>query len=480
MLDVVEIDAQQNPEIRERLPGLEEALDAGAMKRRFQSLLLEAGRGVIVDDCIRGKVHLGDDDCIVRYTLHLRGGLADATARVLVTCRVFGDETARRRSLEAALDLGVHVENNLGAQPSEIRVAEFESLSAVTYAFPIDPDLPSLVRATDSSEMRSLLGAAVMERVGSRGAIQRCDIEVAHYPRRYRCVLRFHIDPGPRHLVVYGKVAANDQALVEQMTADRLRQEFAQGPGISIKVPRYLAHIPELKLRVMEAVPGTPIIGQLIKEARPPVPGMKASPELDEAVDTCAAVLAAVHHADVGSDQTRDSNHEIKALRSDLDSIAALAPRFAAQIHELFEEVASRIEETEAMPLCFSHGDFTHSQVLFSGSDIALIDFDDVCQAEPALDLGQFCAYLLVAAAKVSRRNGFSDHIGVSLRNRFLNSYLSQAGISRPSVLRSRTMLYERLSLIRLALRSWRQIKPARVLTALSVLDAEETMNQRV
>jgi hypothetical protein len=475
MLDQVDLDAKESLGVRARLPGLDEALDVDAMMRRFKASFADTGSGRTVEDCVREKVHLDDNDCIVRYALQVREGLAGRAAPVLVTSRVFGDQAARMSYLAAALDLAAEAANSLETPRPQVPVVEFESLSAVAHAFPIDPHLPTLIQATDRSEMKRVLGHALLKGVGSNIAIERCDIEVAHYPRRHRCVLRYHVNPGPSHLVLYGKVASEDHGSLEQVTADRLRQELARGSGINVKLPRYLARVPELRLSVMEAVPGAPVIGALIKDKALGHPdGTSGSPRLEDALERCAGVLAAVHRADINSSRRRDPNDEIDALRNDLGAITALAPRLASQIQEMVEGVASRLKESEAMPLCFSHGDFTHSQILFDGSGTALIDFDDVCNAEPVLDLGQFCAYLLVAAHKAGRRSGTSNRLGIALRDRFLNCYVSQTGISDRGALVSRTLLYERLSLLRMALRGWRQLKPARVLAALSVLEAEE------
>src|SRR5918999_6361558 len=148
MLDLAELDAQQSSRVRARLPGLNEALDAAAMKRRFQAFFVHPRSGSTIEDCVRGKVHLGDNDCVVRYTLHVRDRRAGRSAPVLVTCRVFGGQSARMSYLAAALDLATQAANRLEIRRLEVPVVEFESLSVVVHAFPIDPDLPTLIQAT--------------------------------------------------------------------------------------------------------------------------------------------------------------------------------------------------------------------------------------------------------------------------------------------------------------------------------------------
>src|SRR3712207_8430077 len=60
----------------------------------------------------------------------------------------------------------------------------------------------------------------------------------------------------------------------------------------------------------------------------------------------------------------------------------------------LFRSLGEAAAECDPLPLVPSHGDLTPGQILFDGARPGLLDFDTVCQAEPALDLGQFLAYL--------------------------------------------------------------------------------------
>ena len=57
----------------------------------------------------------------------------------------------------------------------------------------------------------------------------------------------------------------------------------------------------------------------------------------------------------------------------------------------------------EPLPLTFSHGDYTYTELIFADSSCGLVDFDTSCQAEPALDLGQFLAYLRLTARKIQQ-----------------------------------------------------------------------------
>jgi hypothetical protein len=103
-----------------------------------------------------------------------------------------------------------------------------------------------------------------------------------------------------------------------------------------------------------------------------------------------------------------------------------------------------------------------------------LVDFDTVCQAEPALDLGQFLAYLRLAVLKA--HNGgetASTTVANQLCERFLNTYLIAAGYYRAESeqLHSRASVYEVVSLLRLAQHSWQKLKESRLEQVILVLE---------
>jgi len=110
--------------------------------------------------------------------------------------------------------------------------------------------------------------------------------------------------------------------------------------------------------------------------------------------------------------------------------------------------------------------------VMFQGPVTGLIDFDTVCQAEPALDLGQFLAYLRVLVSKAERSRGqVPGGLAAELGEAFLRVYAQAADVSDAGVLRRRVGAYETVSLVRMALRSWQQLKVDRLENVLGVLE---------
>ena len=120
-----------------------------------------------------------------------------------------------------------------------------------------------------------------------------------------------------------------------------------------------------------------------------------------------------------------------------------------------------------------SHGDYTHRQVMFGPGGSGVVDFDGLCLAEPALDLGHFCAYLRVACRKAGSSSATSTELADRLCDHFLNAY-AYAGVAGSrhadgAFLRERVAMYELISLARMALRSWLQLKAERTVRVLEV-----------
>jgi len=115
------------------------------------------------------------------------------------------------------------------------------------------------------------------------------------------------------------------------------------------------------------------------------------------------------------------------------------------------------------MPLRLCHGKFTYAQVFFDGDRVGLVNLDNVCQAEPALDLGQFLADLRTQARKNPRASSVPPALDDDLCERLLLEYATAVGAGDPARLRARATLHEVASLLRVALHGSQTFKPARL-----------------
>ncbi len=467
----LELDFPFGQTLATRFPGLRSAVDQDDMAALLQTALVGDDRNHVIEACTPGKAYVDVDECLIRFSLRLRHIDTGRRRTAVVTGRFFADSEASTAFFHERLEPLAGAPSRDDVASFRCSIARLDSVQAVVYAFPIDPDLPSLVDASDPARMTPVLGRLVRASLAPDLDVHDCDIAVAHYPRRHRCVIRYTVRGRRRgeesSIVTFGKVSDSDEPPMDGGVVDSLRREMG-GIQPHVRIPRFVGRVPELGLVVIEGIPGRPEIAPLLKaragDAR------RGGDSLDRAVETAGAVAARVHRCTARPRITRPVGREIAELRDELRFLERLDGVVAAGLSRRFSRIIEAAAETDR--LVFSHGDFTPSQILFGESEVGLIDFDNLCEAEPEMDLGQFSAYLGAAVVKAAPA-GQSD-LGGELRQRFLESYAKSAQISNSNGLRFRVGIYERLSLLRMAVRAWRQLKPARAAVALRALEGFE------
>jgi hypothetical protein len=112
--------------------------------------------------------------------------------------------------------------------------------------------------------------------------------------------------------------------------------------------------------------------------------------------------------------------------------------------------------------------------LIFDGHNGGLVDFDSICQAEPAQDLGHYLAYQRLNIIKDQDPDfPFAPEAIERLCALFLDTYIeiSKAWIPDEALLRGRVGIYELISLIRLALHSWEKMKGSRLKQTMALLE---------
>jgi hypothetical protein len=359
----------------------------------------------------------------------------------------------------------------------------------VARPFPADPGLPTLPRALDPVLMRAVLGRVVPGTGGDRG-IGRCAVDVVHHPRRGRCVLRYRLSPGAggpgelRHPVVFGKVYRDDTASAAASALRVLRAGLPLLPDRGrIGVPEPLAVVPSLRLGLVEAIAGRPLLPDLVKAA---CDLGAPDPEPPSAIRAAAQVAAAVHACGPGASRfpVRDLAGEQAATERDLGLLEPVWPEAAARLrrgvaHALAAEAIDPPASGWPVAPGLAHGDFTPGQILLDAcGGAALVDVDTLCLAEPALDVGRFLAYLHVTGI---RRSPTAWPLLAGLTATFLETYLGAgtppggASVPAPGARRlflERTAAYRALSLARLGASACWQLKDDRLGAVVDVLDA--------
>lgn len=359
--------------------------------------------------------------------------------------------------------------------------------------FPADPDLPTLARALDPVLMRTVLGRVVPGTGGDR-AIGRCAVDVIHYPRRGRCVLRYRLSTGAggagelRHPVVFGKVYGDDTAPAAAAGLRVLREGLRRVPErLRIDVPQPLAVVPSLRLTLVEPIAGRPMLRELLTASCHP-----AGSAVPDAVRTAARTAAALHLCATPPTglPVRDLDGERAVAEQELALLEPVWPDRAARLRAGLSRALGALADSGTptgwpMAPALAHGDFTPSQVLLDDSGRAgLVDVDTLCRAEPALDLGRFLAYLHVTGIRRSRDAWSSLEELTAL---FVESYLearfppggAPAAELRGSLL-ARTAAYHALTVARIGASACWQLKDDRLGAAVHVLEARDAGLGRV
>ena len=455
--------------LERELPGVGAVFDPVAMRAHLQAALIGPGGTTSIQQCKPAQAILLDGDCcVVRYELDV----TDASGQVrsaLATGRVYaGPGRAAAYAAERLEPLADQVRGRPEVAAFTVPVAVIDQLGMTVQVFPVDGELPTLVRATDPAVAASALGRLLAASGHADTEIVGCRVESVHYNRRHRCMSRYHLDlAGGRGSVLYGKVSNDGAGARTPGVVAGLRATL---PGARFALPECPGFDEDLQLVVLTEIPGVPQIAQLIRARLHGDPSPAAGLTLEDAVEACGQIAAALHHSGLELGDQRPFEEELATLRAELAPIRRLTPELGDRLTRQLELVEASGTTTAGLPLCQSHGDFTYTQLIFDGPRSGLVDFDTFCQAEPAFDLGRFMAYLRFAEAKARGGAAIAQRAELieQLAGRFTGAYVHAGG--DPAAL-ARADVYEAISLIRQAAHSWQNLKGARLEHVLTVLD---------
>lgn len=477
-----QLDPLLSPMLQSELPGLATALDEDAMRPLLQATLFGDEARHHIDRCNPDRaLYLAGDFCGLRYELEVRDTASGEMIEPLVIGRVFQDHMAGAAFLRDTLEPAAA---RLRGRPDlaifRTPIALLEPLSMAVRVFPIDPELPAVGDATDPRRLIALLGARWPDVQEGHFTIRDCRVDVANYARWPRCTLRYTLEGtaaggAPSRRVVYGKVAADGSGERTISVIAALRDRLAQrGDPNRVNIPRVLGFWPDLQLLLLEAIPGRPFISRLLKERLAGTETPHSSmPSLEEAIAACGRIAAAIHTTKIGLGGRRALDDELGWSQRSIQALRRVSPDLGAQLQAWHGQIAAYARQARPLELGFSHGDFKETNLISDGAASGLVDFDTVCQAEPALDLGQFLARQRLAILKYQRSDAPLPAAETErLCAQFLDAYIAAAGYEGADAERLlvRARVYEILMLLRLAVHSWQKLKVGRLAYAVTLL----------
>jgi len=336
-----------------------------------------------------------------------------------------------------------------------------------------DDDLAGLATIADPEESRLLLQRLLAE----SGDLPRGARVAASSPT----VLTHK--PGVRATVVchleYDGPATGPSAVVckvhneeEGGRAAAALQELAACEPAGVRLARPLAYMPELRLSVQEHIDHVCTYKDLFHIAFND--GTDAWDTLLHTTRLTAAGLAGVHTSGCGFGEPVTLGDELAVLREKQARLAGVMPGPA---NELTSQVPDRLGAADAAcrpdPLRPAHHSFRAAQVLVTDRGVAFIDFDKLCQAEPASDIALFLTKLRHTAVNkvLSEGSARSSQAKLdALRTVFLEEYRRHAPVSE-----ERLALWEAVELTSLVLGAAKHVNPIWIETCSGMLQSHLT-----
>ena len=349
--------------------------------------------------------------------------------------------------------------------------------------FPVDPKLPHLDAVMSPAAQPAL--AAALESTARRFSevpveahLRGIVAEPVRYKPGDRCVLRYRLtfdDPrsegaaGTRTCRLVAKLYRED---AEAQAADDLLDRLRSGAGV------------EWTARPLGVVPGLPLaLTEDLGSSRDPVPARSGldvvHPGSDDAfpvVARAAEALAELHTSGLdtsGLNRRTGADEATKAGRR-----AALLEQYVPELGPVVRRVNGTLGEALAgLPtdvLRPAHGSYKASQLMVRDGAVFLVDFDQFCLADPALDVGYFLAYLRPAGLWYHRagRRAWFEAAAETFRTAYLQ-HLAARGEAEAvgNGVVGRAAVYEAALLFKIAARRANRLHSPRPGEVAAVLD---------
>jgi Phosphotransferase enzyme family len=333
------------------LPGLGVLLDPDAFRDRLGCSL---GRTDFGSARVTYVKYVPGQKCLVGYQLNV----GDTQVGVHATAY----PPAARRELDKPRNR-IGVPGALG--PGRLVVQDLALTIAI---FPNDRRLPALPYLADAAARKSLLGELVPARPDLWDGTPQC---LGYKPQR-RYVAR--LDGGGTPAVLKMYAAEGYRAALANATAFTSRG--------CLRLANLLGSSDREGVLVLEWLPGRPLCEALADAGLPPA-----------ALTRVGAALAELHAQEPRTLPGPARDTESAALGRVADALGLLHADLAGRVRALARRLAAALA-AGAGPERATHGDFNPSQVLLAALYVSFLDLDRAARGDPALDLGNFLAYL--------------------------------------------------------------------------------------
>jgi aminoglycoside phosphotransferase (APT) family kinase protein len=278
-----------------------------------------------------------------------------------------------------------------------------------------------------------------------------------------------------RRVVLFGKIYHKlDKARQVYKEMQVLAESRAAREGkVILARPRVM--IDELGMILQEQVNGDLLV--LALDCRT----AGREPRAVQGLKKAAEALSAVHYSGINAGRERSISRELSRFKHRARNIGRVNPALADSIIACADAQARRLEELDGWGAenTVVHGDCKPSQFLTGSSGTAILDFDHVGMADPAVDVGTFLATLRQMACRHAyRTKGRADPCFAAaseLEDLFLSAYCEAEEVH--SGFHYRAIWYESVGLVRKAIRSFER-SPFSGLPMQLVSEAEHVLDR--
>jgi Phosphotransferase enzyme family len=322
----------------------------------------------------------------------------------------------------------------VGGPVGDARGAEEAGAAGPTVQqFPVDPHLPHLETVMAPATDRAL--AAVLE--STARAVHdvpgdRPLLGVTAEPVRYkpgdRCVIRYRLRFGDPGADGGPDAATRTCTLVAKLYRDMGEAQAAQDLLARLRAQAGVAWT----ARPLGVVPGLPLaLTEDLGSSRDRVPAHSGlhlvhpgSDAASEVVGRAARALAELHTSglDTGGLSLRTGADEAGKAAKRARLLEQYVPELAPDVRRVTGTLCAALAALPTDTVRPGHGSYKPSQLLVRAGQVFLVDFDQFCLADPALDVGYFRAYLRPAGlwySRAGRRAWFE-----AAADAFLSTYL--------------------------------------------------------
>ena len=322
-----------------------------------------------------------------------------------------------------------------------IGVLEFTPEGVIPRLYTADDSLPWLAMATDMNEMQKRF-SELPEFAGYRDQVKLWEIFPVRYKPGLHCVIRYTVRTPSGNKMFYGKSFTGNAQQLMQTVEDlhKSSQENPDMPLISVPVTVW----PEMEMILQTAVPNGIEFTHFIYDQR-----YEASVRESWMVKAGRA-LGVFHNNSTSPSETKTIYDDLKDLHEYTLIISKVRADLGAKYEEVIQQIIGKVDHFKESKLVASHGAMRTDQFIVQGDQLAMIDLDSYCWANPARDLGNFLAYLCWKAIRQPEHAQFVERLGRA----FLEGYLSvQKDIDERWL-----SVYQAASLLKIAGRRFRSL----------------------